>query len=329
MKSHKIHIVILLILIILLSIFIVSNILTDKENLQKKVTWGISYDPTYASYLGLDPKATYQAILSDLNTKSVRLSALWDRIEPQQDQFDFSELDWYVNEAKKHQVQVLLAIGYKLPRWPECRKPKWLDNPQDEQLKMLKVVISHFEKNPIISAWQLENEPLLDFGVCPPADRAFLKKEVAFVRSLTKKPIIITDSGELRPWVTPMKLGDIFGTTLYRVVENPLIGQFVYPLKPWFYRIKSELVRNFFAPQNQKTIIVELQAETWSNKTLPETPLEVQLANFSLQQFKDTANFAQKTGFDTIYLWGVEWWYYLRDRGHPEYLQYAKSLFTN
>lgn len=327
MKNHKIHILILLILIILISIFVVSNIITDRDNLAKPVIFGISYDPTYAEYLGLEPKATYQEILTDLGIKSVRLSALWNRIEPQQDKFDFSELDWYVNEAKKHQVQVLLAIGYKLPRWPECRAPKWLKNPQERQLKMLESVIKHYEKDSTIWAYQLENEPLLDFGVCPPPDRAFLKKEVTFVRSLTQKPIIITDSGELRPWVTPMKLGDIFGTTLYRVVENPLIGQFVYPLKPWFYRIKSDLVRQFFAPNNQKTIIVELQAETWSNKTLPETPLDVQLTNFSLQQFKDTVNFAQKTGFDEIYLWGVEWWYYLSQHGHPEYLQFAKTLF--
>lgn len=333
MKNHKIHILILLILVILVSIFVVSNIITDRENLAKPVIFGISYDPTYAEYLGLEPKATYQEILTDLGIKSVRLSALWDKIEPKEDQFDFSELDWYVLEAEKHQAKVILAIGYKLPRWPECRKPAWLGTENKEretkQLNMLEAVIKHYENNYTISAWQLENEPLLNFGLCPPPDREFFKKEVLFVRSLTKKPIIITDSGELRPWVTPMKLGDIFGTTLYRVVENPLIGQFVYPLKPWFYRIKSDLVRQFFAPLNQKTIIVELQAETWSNKTLPETPIEAQLKNFSLQQFKDTVDFAKKTGFDEIYLWGAEWWYYLSQHGHPEYLQYAKSLFTN
>ena len=103
---------------------------------------------------------------------------------------------------------------------------------------------------------------------------------------------------------------------------------FTYPLKPWFYRIKSDLVRQFFAPNNQKTIIVELQAETWSNQTLLETPLDIQLKNFSLQQFKDTVEFAKKTGFSEIYLWGVEWWYYLSQHNHPEYLKYSESLFT-
>ncbi|MBI4036791.1 cellulase family glycosylhydrolase [Candidatus Daviesbacteria bacterium] len=335
MKNHKIHILILIILIILASIFVISNLQTDRENSHRPVTYGISFDPTYAKYLGLDPKSTYQSILKDLSIKNIRLSALWDRIEPldsaQGKPFYFEELDWYVSKATQNKAQVILAIGFKLPRWPECRVPRWLETRNEElrtrQLIMLKAVIEYYEKNPTIVAWQLENEPLLEFGVCPKPDRQFLQKEVEFVRSKTSKPIIISDSGELRPWVTPMKLSDIFGTTLYRIVETPIIGQFYYPLRPWFYRIKSDLVRKFFAPQNQKTIIVELQTETWSNRPLSQTPVDEQIQNFTLQQFKDTIDFARKTGFSEIYLWGVEWWYYLLQNGHPEYLQYAKSLF--
>ena len=75
---------------------------------------------------------------------------------------------------------------------------------------MLEKVIKHYDQNSAINAYQLENEPLLNFGLCPEPDREFLKKEVGFVRSQTKKPIILTDSGELRPWVTPMKLGDVY-----------------------------------------------------------------------------------------------------------------------
>lgn len=335
-RKHRIHILILSILVALMAIFVISNILTDRENVQKKVTFGVSFSPGYARELGIDPKKTYGHILTELGAKYIRLGALWNEIEPldsvQGKPFDFSELDWYVNEAAKNQAKVILAIGYKLPRWPECRAPAWLDTTnhqllQEREVYMLDAVINHYEENATIAFWQLENEPLLKFGICPEPDREFLKKEVALVRSKTHKPIIISDSGELRPWVTPMKLGDIFGTTLYRVVENPLIGQFTYPLRPWFYRMKSDSVRKFFAPANQKTIIVELQAETWSNKTLPETPLDTQLANFPLTQFKDTVEFAKKTGFDTIYLWGVEWWYYLKEHGHPEYLEYAKRLF--
>ncbi len=312
--------IIILLLIILVSIFVVSNLQIDKENLQKPASFGVSFSPRYALELGLNPKLTYQSILQELGTKSVRLSAYWDEIESEQDKFNFDELDWYVSEAAKNQARVLLAIGYKLPRWPECRAPKWLSNLRERQLKMLGAVIAHYEKNPTINAFQVENEPLLEFGVCPPPDRQFLKKEVEFVRNLTKKPVIITDSGELRSWFTPAKLSDILGITLYRTVETPIFGTFHYPFPPWFYRLKANLV-------GKKTIVVELQAEPWATHSLTQTPLDKQIKRFSLEQFKKNIEFAQKTGFEEVYLWGVEWWYFMAQQGHPEYLDYAKGLF--
>jgi hypothetical protein len=48
---------------------------------------------------------------------------------------------------------------------------------------------------------------------------------------------------------------------------------------------------------------------------------------FSARDFKKYVNFAQKTGFDEVYLWGVEWWYFMKEKGYPEYLEYAKNLF--
>ena len=142
-----------------------------------------------------------------------------------------------------------------------------------------------------------------------------------------KKPIIITDSGELRPWRTPMQLSDIFGTTLYRVIDNPWLGPFQYPLRPWFYRTKSDLIRKVFAPQNQKTIISEFQAEPWAMQPLTEIPIKEQLSKFPISRLQETVDFARKTGFPEAYFWGVEWWYYLAKNDHPEYLNYAKTLF--
>ncbi|MBI2334949.1 hypothetical protein HYU96_04090 [Candidatus Daviesbacteria bacterium] len=169
-------------------------------------------------------------------------------------------------------------------------------------------------------AGQLENEPLLPYGLCPPPDREFLKKEVAFVKNLTKKPVIITDSGELRPWVTPARLSDILGITLYRNVETPIFGAFTYPFPPWFYRLKSNLV-------NKKTIIVELQAEPWSKQPLTQTPLDEQIKKFSPEQLAKNIEFARQTGFEEVYLWGVEWWYFMAKADHPEYLEFARELF--
>ena len=321
---------------------ILINIQQEKY-LSKNTTFGLSFTPNYAKSLGLDPRETYLSMLNDLKVKDLRLSAYWDDIEPfdsaQGKPFHFEDLDWYIDQAKERSAQVNLAIGYKLPRWPECRAPEWVrhevrnGSPVDSQelrqrqLLMLEKVIEHYEANPTITAFQLENEPLLKFGICPEPDREFLNQEVAFVKTKTNKPIILTDSGELRPWKTPMQISDIFGTTLYRVVENPWLGPFQYPFRPWFYSIKSDLVRKVFAPDNQRTIISELQAEPWAMQPLTDITVDEQVRRFSMSQFMESVDFARKTGFDSVYLWGAEWWYYMDSKGHPEYLEFAKSLF--
>lgn len=337
-KHEHLKILLLLLLIIMVMILVIANIIIDQKNLHKSAIFGVSYSPSYAQALGLDPKETYQAILKDLKVKNIRLAANWNEIEPfdsaQGKPYDFTDLDYYVNEATKNKVKVILTLGYKLFRWPECRAPGWLplDNTQyreERQLEMVKEVVEYYENNPTVAIWQIENEPLLKFGICPGTDRVFLKKEVETVRSISSKPILMTDSGELRSWITPMKLGDYFGTTLYRSVRNDFIGRFDYPFRPWFYRLKAVIVKNLFAPNNQKIMVTELQTEPWTDKFVEETPLEDQLQDFPLSKMQDNINFAKKVGFPEIYLWGVEWWSWMKSQGYPRYWEYAKGLFKN
>lgn len=332
-KEH-IKIYILMGFIILVFIFYFSTHTFDQIYHSNLPEYGLTYSPGYANALGLDPKTTYQKMFLDFNLKKVRLSAYWDEIEPGENKYDFTSLDYYISEAEKNNAEVVLTIGYKLPRWPECRVPKWLEGAhsqkrQEEQLKMLGTIISYYEKiNPKsnIMAFQLENEPFLPFGTCDPVDEKFFRKEVGYVRSKTNLPIILTDSGELSSWILPMQFSDYFGTTMYRVVESPFLGTIPYYFQPWYYRIKSDLVRSLFAPNNKATIIIELQAEPWSNVFIAEVPIEEQLKYFNLLNFKNNIDFAKKTGFTQNYLWGVEWWYYIKNQGHPEYLDFAKKL---
>lgn len=332
LEHEYFKIFLLFLLIILVLVLIKANNLREQINLTQTSTFGISYSPSYAQALGLDPRQTYQEILKDLNVKNIRLVAYWNEINPAKAKYDFTDLDYYINEAGKNNAQVILALGYKLPRWPECRSPGWLplDNTtyrQEQQLEMVKEVIKYYEHNPTVKVWQIENEPLLQFGICPKGDEEFLQKEVETVRAATSKPILMTDSGELTTWITSMKLGDYFGTTLYRTVQNDFIGRFDYPFKPWFYRLKGSIVKNIFAPKNQKIIISELQAEPWTQKFITETPIDQQIADFPIQTLKNNVNFSKKVGFSEIYLWGVEWWYYIKIQGHSQYWEYAKELF--
>ncbi|MDO8638967.1 MAG: beta-galactosidase [Candidatus Daviesbacteria bacterium] len=332
-KEH-LKIIILILIIILVVVIIRANNLLETLNSHINTAFGISYSPQYAQALGLDPKQTYQAILKDLNVKNIRLSAYWNEINPAPDKYDFTDLDYYINEAEKNNANVILAIGYKLFRWPECRAPGWLplDNTQyreEKQLEMIKEVVKYYEKNPTIKVWQIENEPFLKFGICPRIDSDFLKTEVAIVKAMSAKPILMTDSGELSTWITPMQLGNYFGTTLYRTVKDNWVGRIDYPIKPWFYRAKAIIVKNIFSSNNQKIMISELQTEPWTNKFVAETPIDQQIKDFPLSKMEDNVNFAKKVGFSDIYLWGVEWWYWIKIQGYPEYWEYARELFKN
>ncbi len=47
-----------------------------------------------------------------------------------------------------------------------------------------------------------------------------------------------------------------------------------------------------------------------------------------LKEFRKNIEFARKTGLDTFYLWGVEWWYWMKERQKlPEIWNEAKNLF--
>lgn len=313
---------------------IIAIIALVTRNTQSKFKYGVTFSPHYATSLGLDWQKVYIHALDQLKARYLRLPTFWNIIEAEEGIFDFSEVDFMLNEAEKRDAKVLLTIGVRQPRWPECHVPEWAKqlNTQQRQKKALEfveVTVERYKDRGIIWGWQVENEPLLAvFGECDPVDREFLKREVSLVKKLDPaRPIVITDSGELRFWRTPMELSDIFGTTLYRTVHNKIFGFFKWPLVPALYTLKSNIIRTIFAPHNQKTIISELQAEPWSPQSLEETPLKDQLRVFSIKDFKDNINFAQGTGFDEIYLWGIEWWYWAEKQGHPEYLQYAQQLF--
>lgn len=310
---------------------------TENKNLQQSedIVFGVSFSPIYAQKLGLNWQTVYLDILNNLKVKRLRLTSNWDLIEVSEGDYSFKDLDFMLSEAEKSGAKVLMVVGVKQPRWPECHIPGWAKNLsiKDRQRVVLKFVsktVERYRDNPAIWGWQVENEPLFPFGYgCDPADRDFLEIEVSLVRNLDPtRPIIISDSGETRPWRTPMQLSDIFGTTLYRTVHDKYLGHINIPLLPSYYHFKSILARKLFAHNNLKTIIVELQAEPWAGESLQIIPIDKQIQLFSKEKFQDHIEFAKKTGFKEAYLWGTEWWYFMDKNGHPEYLEYARILFN-
>jgi hypothetical protein len=100
-----------------------------------------------------------------------------------------------------------------------------------------------------------------------------------------------------------------------------------YPFPPVFYWRKAQLVKKFF---NKDVINVELQAEPWGPKASQDLTKEEREKTMSLEKFKENIEFAKKTGLKEFYLWGGEWWYWLKTKQNDKRIwNEAKLLFRS
>lgn len=300
--------------------------------------WGVTFSTMYAQELGLDWQEMLRETLDDLGVRFLRVPIYWQEVEKEPGQYAFSHVEYILDEAHRRGAKVLLVLGMRQPRWPECHYPDWLEGASKEEmqeatLRLIQAEVDAFGSHPALLGWQVENEPLLSvFGECPPPDIDFLKEEIALVRKSSPKSIMITDSGELSTWRRSSFLAESFGTTMYRVVWNPVVGFFSYDfLPPAAYRIRADLVLQRDSKYPTRVEISELQAEPWvpgDYEHIADMPLEEQFLAWDEERLEEAIDYARRTGLSRAYLWGAEWWYWLKEKhGHAEYWDIAKKLF--
>lgn len=302
----------------------------------ESITYGMSFNTPYAQELGLDWKETYDAILDDLGVRHLRLAAHWTMVEPAPDQYNFEELDYQIARAEEVGATVVLAVGRRLPRWPECYTPNWVSEltPEEQDAQLLsyfETVINRYKESSAVTIWQVENEPFLRvfaFEHCGELDTDLLDKEIALAKELDgTRPILITDSGNLGTWAGAFSRGDMFGTSVYVHFWNPELGQFRTFLPPWFYRVKENALKLVYG--DKPTLLIELSIEPWLIEPIVEVPLETQFTRMNLQKFEDILEYANETRYDKQYLWGAEWWYWLHVNGRSEMWERGKKLYSN
>ncbi|MEZ4195219.1 MAG: beta-galactosidase [Candidatus Paceibacterota bacterium] len=295
----------------------------------------MSFNTLYANELGLDWRETYDAIVDDLGVRHLRLAAHWPMVEPVQGTFNFTELDYQVKKAEEVGAKVILAVGRRLPRWPECHLPDWsrslsLEARNQSQLKYMRAVIERYRNNSAIQYWQVENEPFLRafaFEHCGELDTDFLDQEIALVKELDPtRLVLVTDSGNLGTWHGAYKRGDAFGTSVYVHFWNPELGQFRTLLPPAVYRIKDNLMSALYG--HKPSFLIELSAEPWLVAPVKDVPLSVQFTRMDLAKFEDILSYAEATHFEYQYLWGAEWWYWLKKQEQDEFWERGKLLFN-
>jgi hypothetical protein len=323
------------IFVILVVVLFFSFILSQGKIYPKsELSYGVTFAKSYAEWLGLDWKKTYLASLDDLGVKKLRIPAYWDEIQATSSVIsDYEDLDWQVDEAAKRSTGIIMAIGYRLPRWPECHLPAWAGNLSQEEkqqltLDYMRETVERYKDKSNIIAWQVENEPFLTFfGQCPPFDPDFLDKEIALVKKLDSRPVVVTDSGELSFWVPAAKRADIFGTSMYLNTYSANTKSYIhYPITPGFFKFKKNIVSLFAHPKDW--VVIEMQGEPWGPVAVTSLSDEDIAKTMTIKKFQNILEFGRQSGFKDFYLWGVEWWAWEKEvKGNSQYWDYAKTLF--
>lgn len=294
---------------------------------------GVSFSQIQAERFGYDWKEAYSEMLKDLNFKHVRIPAYWNRIEKEPGNFDFSDTDWMIEEAAKHNVKVTLVVGQKNIRYPECFYPDWVDtnNTQqtsDQATRMITSVVEHYKNNQTIEAWQLENEFLLkSFGKCPAAllTNQQLEKELNALKSVDNtRPVILTQSDQFG---FPMRgpFANTFGFSMYRWSWNKTLGYYRYPQTGEYFWWKAAIISLI---HKQEIKVHELQAEAWGPVGNEHMEYNDTLKTMNPEQFRQNIQYARNTRIRNYDLWGAEWWWYLKNQGHPEMWDEVKNFMA-
>lgn len=323
----------LLLVVILVVVIFLPKLFGKKNEPNQNMIFGVSFNPGEARILGYDAGEVFRFLADDLKFKYFRFSAQWDLIEGTKGQYDFTEMDYFMNEAAKRNIKVVVAVGRKTPRWPECHLPNWASSTKyadyrPELLKFVEAVATRYKDSPALEVWQVENEPFLAFGACLPLSKSDLDEEVSLVKKIdSNHKTIVTDSGELSFWWRAGKAADLFGTTMYRIVWNKHIGFWSYDWLPVdFYKLKLKLINRSLAT----TWVSELQAEPWlTGHGANNTSLVDQYKSINLEQLQKNIAYAQSFGAERSYLWGGEWWYWLKTKDSDaalKLMEYIKTL---
>ncbi len=310
------------------------------QNSHKPLILGTSFIPAYAESLGLNPEETLDALIDDVGVRHFRLVSYWNKLEPEEGKYDFTQLDWQFKKIEAVGGKVTLSVGLRQPRWPECHIPDWaraksVNEWQRNLEAFMTEVVNRYKNSPALDSYQVENEFFLrGFGNCgeiPGAmERWRLVSEFDLVKRLdpSHRAIIARSNNALGVPVgdpTP----DEFGISIYkRVWDGGVTKRYLeYPFPGWFYAFVAGSQKIL---TGRDMIIHELQAEAWgpNGLHLSETSVEEANKSFNAERFKHRVEFGKATGMREIYLWGGEYWYFrLVKQQDPSLWNVAKEAF--
>jgi hypothetical protein len=322
---------------------------------------GTSFSPAHATYLGLDWQASYKR-LEALHFKVIRISAYWNQVDSE----GYDQLDWLLQQSKASGQPVVLSVGMKGLGWPEYYIPPGFepkvgdggDVGQDPVLRagvldFIDAVVSRYQSNPAVVAWQVENEPLNPAG----PHRWFIGKEllvqeVSTIKANDQRPVIVnafghfnmlfdrtsnrhgfdfkallgfdSDTAEAQS-LNVLENGDILGLDVYTEIGYNFLGQVGVSHAGSDWASKAGHWRKVAAKQNKRAWITEAQAEPWeASMTTYGDPKSTVAEDIGARFHAIRAQ-----GFGTILLWGAEYWLWRADNGDSSWLDAVHALLRD
>ncbi len=312
---------------------------------------GTTFSQLQCQYIGLDYRKVFRQICS-LNFRYIRLCSYWNQIELVANQFDFSVLDWLLDQCHRYGINVVLAVGMKTPRWPEFHFPDWLSccndtsgssqpidrHPEicDRTLRFVEAVLNHTRDAPAIQYWQVENEPFARLEITGGRflSYQFVRREVERVRAiaLPHQKILLTNAITLpaaqfpeddRAFRESLALADAVGINVYAKVPIGNSPFYIEPLPPFWNRLK--VWQQSLVGAGKEAWIAEAQAEPWE----PGELVAMKKVNYPSSTPTRVQNLVARLndiGYSTILLWGCEYWYWHWKNGRDEWWRMAERL---
>jgi hypothetical protein len=237
---------------------------------------------------------------------------------------------------------------------------------QQSLFPYLEAAARHLSAHPAVEALQVENEPYVNYRPnrflrligrerYGPGDakalhilfirlswnattwyirEPFLAREVATVRAAAPgKRIVLTHASWLRTdrdWRSLLHMGDVLGQSVYTKRQQ---GPW-----PWFYLLPFHMgplspdlpgQARAAAQGGKEFWITELQAEPFEAAGVDIRRPSAPTGSFGPRWLEDNVRLARRSGATRVYLWGVEWWLYLRAmRADPSLCDAARALFA-
>jgi hypothetical protein len=303
---------------------------------------GVTFIPSYAEHLGVEPKQTLDALTDDVGVRNFRLVSYWDQMELQPHTYDFDDLDWQFRKIESVHGHVTLSLGLRQPRWPECHMPDWArrESPDIWRIQLndyIEAVVNRYKDSPALKSYQVENEFFLKgFGECESIPGAFDRSRLVSEYNLVKRldpnhTAIINRSNNALGWPVGKPKPDEFGISIYkRVWDAQVTHRYLeYPFPAWYYGFVAGWQKIF---TGRDMMIHELQAESWgpNGKSLKDISVEEANKSLDAERLAGRVKFAEGTGMKEVYLWGAEYWYFRDQVQHdPSLMNVARTIFSD